>query len=57
MSYRKQGAKWNQADEGNIWMEASHLSKCEMSSSRDHNLEIIEKSAYQYYPQYENHLQ
>ena len=44
MSYRVQGAKWDQADEGNIWVETSHLSKCEMSSS-DLNLEIIIKSA------------
>ena len=36
MSYRKQGAEWNQADEGNIWMEASHLSKCEISSFGNH---------------------
>ena len=41
MSYTMQGAKWNQADEGNILMEASHLSKCEMSSSRNLDLEII----------------
>ena len=51
----KQGAKWNQADEGNIWMEASRLLKSESSSNR--NLEIIIfKSAYRYL-QYENLLQ
>ena len=37
-------------------MEASHLSKCEMSSSSNRHLEIIWKRAYEYHPQYEKRL-
>ena len=57
MSYTctMQGAKWNRLDEGNIWMEASHLSNVKMSSSNRH-LEIIWKRAYEYHPQYEKRL-